>query len=82
MGEMVDKWGIGARIRALRESKGWNQTELAAELSKVHGTAIRRQTVQSWESGRTNPYYEAQLSLGKLFNVHPCQIMYGDYLKT
>ena len=57
MGEIVDRWGIGARIRALRASRGWSQTELAAELSKVHGTTIPRQTVQSWESGRTNPYY-------------------------
>ena len=82
MGEIVDGWVIGARIRALRESRGWNQTELAAELLRVHGTTIPRQTAQSWESGRTNPYYEAQLSLGILFDVHPCHIMYGDYLKT
>ena len=68
MSEIVDRWGIGARIKALGESRGWNQTELAKELSKAHGTAIRRQAVQSWESGRTNPYYEAQLSLGILFN--------------
>ena len=68
MAKAIDRWGIGARIRALRASRGWSQTELAAELSKVHGTTIRRQAVQSWESGRTNPYYEAQLSLGILFN--------------
>ena len=77
-----DKWGVGARIRALRESKEWNQREMADALSVVHGTKIPRQTIQAWESGRTNPYYEAQLSLGRLFDVHPCHIMYGDYLKT
>lgn len=81
MAKAIDRWGIGARIRALRESRGWSQAELADELSRVHRTEIAKQTVQSWESGRTNPYYEAQLSLGELFNVHPCGIMYGDYLK-
>ena len=70
------KYGIGERIRALREPLGLSQAALAAEVKRVCGGKLSKQAVQSWEIGRTIPHYEAQLALGEIFSVSPCHIMF------
>lgn len=42
---------IGARVRELRESRGWSQTELIEKLQE-HGGSVGRSTLSNIESGK------------------------------
>jgi transcriptional regulator with XRE-family HTH domain len=47
---------LGAAIRELRESLGWSQSRLAAELCKVsHHATVTRENISRWESGKRVP---------------------------
>ena len=52
-----------ARIKALREARGWTQAELARRLS------ITRNGVNSWEQGLSMPSPACLVDLAKLFSV-------------
>lgn len=51
------------RIKSLRESKGYTQTELANTLK------ITRSSVNAWEMGLSMPSTEKIIELAKFFNV-------------
>lgn len=51
------------RIRALRETRGWTQAELARRLN------ITRNGVNSWEQGLSMPSPACLVDLAKLFSV-------------
>ena len=53
---------IGERIKALRESSGMSQAELARKLS------ISRSSVNAWESGLSAPTAVYIIELAKLFH--------------
>lgn len=50
-------------VYAVRESNGWTQTELAAELG------VSRWTIARWESGRTEPNVRDMPLLRALLNL-------------
>jgi transcriptional regulator with XRE-family HTH domain len=52
----------GAEIKALREERGWSQSELADILNAALGTKFRRGAVGSWENER--PGKNAKLTPG------------------
>jgi len=45
---------MGARIRALREQRNWNQIELS-ETMRQAGATTSRESIIAWESGRAAP---------------------------
>lgn len=55
--------GIGNRMKALREEKGWTQTHLA-EL-----TGVSRKTVNTVENGVFIPSVTVALKLAKVFET-------------
>src|SRR5574343_824458 len=48
------------RIRELRQARGLSQVQLAAEVSRLEGTAstLTRATVAQWENGSTTPKHK------------------------
>lgn len=56
---------IGRRIRALREDIGWSQEQLGEKFEKP----IKKQTISSWENGRTTPDADLLVELCEIFNV-------------
>ena len=56
-------YGLGERIKELRESKGISQTELAKNFNLTY-TAISR-----WETGLRTPTLEDIILLAKFFDV-------------
>lgn len=59
---------ISDRIKSLRESRNWTQTELARRLN------ITRSGVNSWEQGLSTPSLASIIELSKVFSVS------SDYL--
>jgi DNA-binding XRE family transcriptional regulator len=55
--ERLPSVGIHEQIAALRKKKGWSQSDLAAEVSRLEGlkTPLSWQTVQQWENGTSAP---------------------------
>ena len=58
-------------VRALRESRGLSQGELAARLS------VSRQTVNSIETGRYTPSLPLALAIGRFFG-RPVEEVFRD----
>jgi transcriptional regulator with XRE-family HTH domain len=54
---------MGKEIRALRESKGWSQAELAARMG------VTRNAVSLWESDSNRPALPKIMQMIRLFNV-------------
>lgn len=54
---------LGQRINELRQSRGWNQVELARRLN------ISKQTVSNWENDNIQPSIEMLVRISKLFGV-------------
>lgn len=46
---------VGERIKELRDKKGLSQEELAARTSEIANRRISRQSLSSWESGKSTP---------------------------
>jgi len=63
---------IGKRIRELRGAKGWNQDILAEK------TYVSRQTVSSWENGKSYPDIKSLLLMSDLFGVTLDELVKGD----
>lgn len=51
------------RIRALRESRGWTQAELARRMN------MTRNGINSWEQGLSMPSPQSLVDLARLFSV-------------
>lgn len=58
-------WDTG-RIRRLRTSLGWSQSQLAAAINERTGMRTTRHLVSAWESGRVTPSYPAQRALDQI----------------
>ena len=57
--------GLAARIRALREAKGWSQAELARRLGKRGGQG----EISTWETGKVVPETANVERLAEAFGV-------------
>ena len=57
------------RIKALRESRGWTQAELARRMN------MTRNGINSWEQGLSMPSPQSLVDLARLFSVST------DYLR-
>lgn len=62
---------VSKNIKKLRTEKGLTQEDIAKELF------VTRQTVSSWESGRTQPDIETLMKLSELFSVTAEELIYG-----
>lgn len=51
------------RIKALRESRGWTQAELARRMN------MTRNGINSWEQGLSMPSPQSPVDLARLFSV-------------
>ena len=51
------------RIKALRESRGWTQAELASRMN------MTRNGINSWEQGLSMPSPQSLVDLARLFSV-------------
>jgi transcriptional regulator with XRE-family HTH domain len=59
---------VGARLRRLREGKGWNQADAA------HEVGVGPKTWHLWETGKTTPYERNWRKIGEIFDVDPVDI--------
>ena len=69
---MKIKSNIGDKIRQVRKAKGLLQDDLADALN------VKRQTISSWEKGRTEPNYAEIRSLSAALNCTVEELV-GDY---
>lgn len=60
---------FGSVVTSLREEKGINQEEFAAELSKLCGKKISRSAVSMWETNQRRPKYEIIEAIADWYNV-------------
>lgn len=63
---------VGGRIRELRAERGMSQDDLAA---KVY---VSRQTISSWENGKTYPDVQSLLLLSRIFGATVDSLIKGD----
>lgn len=63
---------VGTQIRAARGRRGLSQDELAARIY------VSRQTVSSWETGKTCPDLQSLLLLSEIFGVSVDELVKGD----
>ena len=68
----MDSYGIGQRIRGLREQRGLTQAQLSEELGVVH-----REYIGYWETGARRPKAEMFLKMADLFGVSCDYLMRG-----
>ena len=66
---------MGKRVRLLREDKGLNQIELAAEIRR-RGVKASNSLISSIETGRANPSLEVFVAIADVLDVTL------DYLAT
>lgn len=70
------KNGIGARVRQLREERGWSQTDLAAQLP-----GVKQQSVDQLEQGKVSrPRFLPELA--QVFSTSVQWLLTGDGPKT
>lgn len=62
---------VSKNIRKLRTEHNMTQEDVARELF------VTRQTISSWESGRTQPDIETIIKLSELFSVSAEELIYG-----
>lgn len=63
---------IGGRIRELRATRGMSQDDLAARVY------VSRQTISSWENGKTYPDVQSLLLLSEIFGASVDSLIKGD----
>ena len=63
---------IGGRIRELRTAAGMSQDDLAARVY------VSRQTISSWENGKTYPDVQSLLLLSEIFGASVDSLIKGD----
>ena len=64
------------RIKALRESRGWTQAELARRMN------MTRNGINSWEQGLSMPSPACLVDLAKLFSVSTDYLLGVERLET
>ena len=62
----------GGRIRELRATRGMSQDDLAARVY------VSRQTISSWENGKTYPDVQSLLLLSEIFGASVDSLIKGD----
>lgn len=62
---------VNENLKMIRKAKGLTQAEVANELG------VKRQTISSYESNRTQPDIETLKNLAKIYNVEFNNILYG-----
>jgi transcriptional regulator with XRE-family HTH domain len=63
---------LGARIRQLREAKGWSQEELGLE------AGYERSAIQQYEAGETEPLIGSLLDIVRALGSRPEDLLDGD----
>ena len=63
---------VGGRIRELRTERGMSQDDLAARVY------VSRQTISSWENGKTYPDVQSLLLLSEIFSASVDSLIKGD----
>lgn len=63
---------VGGRIRELRMGRGMSQDDLAARVY------VSRQTISSWENGKTYPDVQSLLLLSEIFGASVDSLIKGD----
>ena len=63
---------VGGRIRELRAERGMSQDDLAARVY------VSRQTISSWENGKTYPDVQSLLLLSEIFGATVDSLIKGD----
>lgn len=63
---------VGGRIRELRTERGMSQDDLAARVY------VSRQTISSWENGKTYPDVQSLLLLSEIFDASVDSLIRGD----
>lgn len=63
---------VGGRIRELRTAHGMSQDDLAARVY------VSRQTISSWENGKTYPDVQSLLLLSEIFGASVDSLIRGD----
>lgn len=63
---------VGGRIRELRAERGMSQDDLAARVY------VSRQTISSWENGKTYPDVQSLLLLSEIFGASVDSLIKGD----
>lgn len=63
---------VGGRIRELRTERGMSQDDLAARVY------VSRQTISSWENGKTYPDVQSLLLLSEIFGAPVDSLIKGD----
>ena len=63
---------VGGRIRELRAERGMSQDDLAARVY------VSRQTISSWENGKTYPDVQSLLLLSEIFGASVDSLIRGD----
>ena len=63
---------VGGRIRELRAAAGMSQDDLAARVY------VSRQTISSWENGKTYPDVQSLLLLSEIFGASVDSLIRGD----
>ena len=63
---------VGGRIRELRAAAGMSQDDLAARVY------VSRQTISSWENGKTYPDVQSLLLLPEIFGASVDSLIKGD----
>lgn len=63
---------IGDNLKALRNIRGLSQNDVAEALK------VTRQTISSYETGRTEPDLETLKGLAELYNVDLHDVLYGE----
>lgn len=66
-----DVAGVGSRIAAARQRKGWTQRELSEQLGKSRGTIVQ------YEQGKIEPPLKQIEFMAKLLEVAPEQLAFG-----
>ena len=64
------------RIKALRESRGWTQAELARRMN------MTRNGINSWEQGLSMPSPQSLVDLARLFSVSTDYLLGLEKLNT
>lgn len=76
----VPEDGIGGRIRAVREARGWSQKDLAAQTKELdpHRKGVSRTVLVGYEAGQFKPASREIRILCETLNVTPNWLIYGD----
>lgn len=67
---------IAEKIKALRQARGWTQSELARRMG------VTRNGINSWEQGLSMPSLSSLVELAKVFSVTTDYLLGLEQLRT